>query len=92
MPIVIGNIRLFSLDDLSEALGVTTTTLRGYISKGKLKARKMGGKFFVSEDALREYFTTIDEENLIVRVQGDPESKARAGKPKKNKEGSTEEK
>lgn len=83
MPIIIGDIKLFSLDDLSEALGVTTVTLRGYISKGKLKARKMGGKFFVSEDALREYFTTIDQENLI---QADPESKARAGRLKKNKE------
>lgn len=86
MPIIIGDIKLFSLDDLSDTLGVTTVTLRGYISMGKLKARKMGGKFFVSEDALREYFTTIDEENLSIRLQADPESKARAGRPKKNKE------
>lgn len=69
MPITIGDIKLFSLDDLSETLGVTTVTLRAYISRGKLKARKMGGKFFVSEDALREYFTTIDEDNLSVRLQ-----------------------
>lgn len=80
MPIIIGDIKLFSLNDLAETLGVTTVTLRSYIAKGKLKARKMGGKFFVSEDALREYFTTIDKENISIQLQADPESKARAGR------------
>lgn len=74
MPVEIGDIKLFSLDDLSKTLGVTTVTLRSYISKGKLKARKMGGKFFVSEDSIREYFNTIDNENLNNFLKESPES------------------
>lgn len=61
MPVIIGDIKLFSLDDLSETLGVTTVTLRSYIAKEKIKARKMGGKWFVSEDSLREYFNSFEK-------------------------------
>jgi len=85
MPVKIGNIKLFPLTEISETIGVTTVTLRTYIAKGKLKARKMGGKFYVSEDALREYFTTIDEENL--RRDPEPGIKRRPGRPKKNQIG-----
>lgn len=84
MPIILGNIKLFSLSELSETLEVTTVTLRGYISKGKLKARKMGGKFFVSEDALREYFTTIDKENLSTRLKEDKVDNIKSKNIKKN--------
>ncbi len=87
MPITIGDIKLFSLEEVSETLGVTTFTLRAYISKGKLKARKMGGKFMISEDALREYFTTIDEDNLSEELRtGGEVTRGRAGRKKTTKE------
>lgn len=69
MPIMVGNLKLFDLKELSELIGVSTVTIRGYISSGKLVARKMGSKYYISEDALRGYFTTIDTENLTVSVQ-----------------------
>lgn len=66
MPITLGNIKLFSLKELSETLSVSDVTLRSYISKGNLKARKVGGKWYVSEEALREYFNPNDIKGINV--------------------------
>ncbi len=66
MPITLGNIKLFSLKELSETLSVTDVTLRSYISKGNLKARKVGGKWYISEEALREYFNPNDIKKINV--------------------------
>jgi|LSQX01.1.fsa_nt_gb excisionase family DNA binding protein len=66
MPITLGNIKLFSLKELSETLSVSDVTLRSYISKGNLKARKVGGKWYVSEEALREYFNPNDIKEINV--------------------------
>lgn len=72
MPVIIGEIKLYSLHDLSEMLSVTEVTLRSYIAKGKIKARKMGGKFLISEDALKEYFLTYDNDNLTKQIKSNP--------------------
>ena len=56
MPIQLGEIKLYSLKELSKTLGITTFTLRSYIREGKLRARKMGTKWLITEDALKEYF------------------------------------
>ena len=56
MPIQLGEIKLYSLKELSKTLGITTFTLRTYIRQGKLRARKMGTKWLITEDALKEYF------------------------------------
>ena len=61
MPTEIGKITLYSTDELSEKLNVTVTTLRRYIKNGNLKARKVGGRWFISEEALREFFKGSDE-------------------------------
>ena len=56
MPIQLGEIKRYSLEELSKTLGITTFTLRTYIREGKLRARKMGTKWLITEDALKEYF------------------------------------
>ncbi|NBV31143.1 MAG: DNA-binding protein [Bacteroidetes bacterium] len=56
MPKKIGSLTLFSIDDLHESLGLSKMTLRAYLRDGKLKGRKLGVQWFVTEDALREYF------------------------------------
>ena len=53
MPIEIGEIRAYTLMELTRHLGVTTLTLS--IKDGKLRARKMAGRWVVTEDSLREY-------------------------------------
>ncbi|MEX0890362.1 MAG: helix-turn-helix domain-containing protein [Balneolaceae bacterium] len=56
MPRKIGDLTLYSVDDLHEKLGISKMTLRAYLREGKLKGRKMGVKWFVTEEAIRSYF------------------------------------
>jgi len=49
-------IKLFTLDEVSEMLGVQVVTLRKYIKNGDLRARKIGGSvWYVTEEAVQEF-------------------------------------
>tara|TARA_R110002126_G_scaffold1440_4_gene8273 strand:- start:1679 stop:2089 length:411 start_codon:yes stop_codon:yes gene_type:complete len=56
MPRKIGLLTLYSIDDLHEMLGISKMTLRAYLREGRLKGRKLGVSWFVTENAIREYF------------------------------------
>ena len=56
MPKEIGSLTLYSVDDLHEMLGISKLTLRAYLRDGKLRGRKLGVSWYVTEDAIREYF------------------------------------
>lgn len=45
--------KLYTLTELEEILGVTHRTLLDYVKSGKLKARKIGGKWKVTEENLK---------------------------------------
>lgn len=65
MPKKIGDLKLFSVDDLHDMLGISKMTLRAYLREGKLKGRKMGVKWFVTEDSLRSYFEGSEENQKL---------------------------
>ena len=56
MPRKIGSLTLYSVDDLHEMLGISKMTLRAYLRDGKLKGRKLGVSWFVTEQSIRDYF------------------------------------
>lgn len=56
MPKQLGNLTLYSVDDLHEQLGLSKMTIRAYLREGKIRARKLGVQWYVTEEALREYF------------------------------------
>ncbi len=56
MPKQVGNLTLYSVDDLHEQLGLSKMTIRAYLREGKIRGRKLGVKWYVTEEALREYF------------------------------------
>lgn len=62
MPKQIGNLTLYSVDDLHEQLGLSKMTIRAYLREGKIRARKLGVKWYVTEEALREYFAAPYED------------------------------
>lgn len=64
MPIDIGNIRLFSVKELSDKLKCAPGTIREYLREGRLKGRKVGVKWYVSEESIREYFSKQDIQPL----------------------------
>lgn len=51
----IEGLRLYTLTELEPIIGVTHRTLLRYITEGKLKARKVGGKWKVTEDTLKAF-------------------------------------
>ena len=53
-------IRLYTLTHLAPILGVTHRTLQTYIKTGRLKGVKIGGKWKVSEDALKRFINGED--------------------------------
>ena len=56
MSIKLGDLELFTVEELSEKLGIQERTIREYLKSGKLKGRKMARRWYVSEDSLREFF------------------------------------
>lgn len=52
----IGSLTLYSIDDLHEKLGISKMTLRAYLREGRIRGRKLGVQWYVTEDAIREYF------------------------------------
>ncbi|WP_069133320.1 helix-turn-helix domain-containing protein [Rhodohalobacter halophilus] len=56
MPKKIGSLTLYSVDDLHELLGVSKMTIRAYLREGRLKGRKLGVQWYVTEEAIKSYF------------------------------------
>lgn len=53
----IGSLVLFDVLELSKKLNITPTTIRSYMKSGRLQGRKVGGKWFISEDSLKDFFS-----------------------------------
>lgn len=62
MPKKIGDLTLYSVDDLHELLGISKMTLRTYLREGRLRGRKLGVSWYVTEEAIREYFDEAQPE------------------------------
>jgi excisionase family DNA binding protein len=60
MPIRIGQLTLYDLEELSEKLQVNVRSLRRWIREGKIKAKKVGVKYYIAEQSLSEYFEKAD--------------------------------
>ncbi|SMO61135.1 helix-turn-helix domain-containing protein [Gracilimonas mengyeensis] len=62
MPKKIGDLTLYTVDDLHDILGISKMTLRTYLREGRLRGRKLGVSWYVTEEAIREYFDEPTEE------------------------------
>lgn len=56
MPIQLGDIKLYSILELSEILKTSKVTLRAYMKTGKLRGQKVGARWYATEESLREFF------------------------------------
>ena len=65
MPKKIGSLTLYSVDDLHELLGLSKMTIRAYFREGKLRGKKLGVQWYVTEEAIRDYFDEPDEKPLV---------------------------
>ena len=46
-------VSLYDIKEVAELLSVTTTTIHNYIKSGSLDARKIGGRWFISEETIK---------------------------------------
>lgn len=55
MPKNVVGVKLFNAEELADLLGVTTETARRYIKDGRIKARKIGTRYYVSEPNIKAF-------------------------------------
>lgn len=60
-PIVFDGMKVYTIPDLIELLHLTKWTLRTHIRAGRLKAKKIGRSYYITEDALKEFFEAKTE-------------------------------
>lgn len=56
-------VKLYSVAEVGQMLGVQRPTASKYIQQGKLKARTIGGHKYVSEENLKEFLNNSDHNN-----------------------------
>jgi excisionase family DNA binding protein len=52
----IGKVTLFTVEELAELLDVQERTIREYLREGKLHGRKLANRWYVTDDAVADYF------------------------------------
>jgi len=62
MPKKLGDLELFDVEELAEQLGIQEKTIRKLLREGRLKGRKLARRWYVSSEALREYFSQQEPE------------------------------
>jgi len=56
MSIQVGDMKLYDVEEVAEILSVGEPTIRRYLRQGKLKGKKLAKRWYVSEEALKDYF------------------------------------
>lgn len=54
-------IKLYTLKEVGELLGVQQQTASKYVQEGKIKARVIGGVKYVSEEGLKDFLLSTDK-------------------------------
>ena len=52
----IGSTVLWDVNEVAKHLNTHAETVKNYIRQGKLKAKKFGRSYLITEEAIREYF------------------------------------
>lgn len=55
MPKEILGVTLYSIDEVSELLGVNHQTVTRYVKNGRMETTMIGGKKLISEEQLKNY-------------------------------------
>ncbi len=60
MSIELGKVTLFTVEELAERLDVQERTIREYLREGKLQGRKLAGRWYVTDEAIADYFRGVE--------------------------------
>ncbi|MBA7507893.1 hypothetical protein ES706_06622 [subsurface metagenome] len=59
MVIAVVNTKLYSVEDLVSMLNLSARTVRVYLREGKIKARKIGLSWYVTEENLKKFIEGV---------------------------------
>ncbi len=59
--IKVGELVAYSVEELAEMLGLHERTVRGMLREGRLKGSKVGKKWYVTEENLKDIFREPDQ-------------------------------
>lgn len=62
MPVKIGDLTLYTVEELSELFDVQAKTIRRMLRDGDIKGRKLARRWYTTEDELKDYFLQPEEE------------------------------
>lgn len=54
------DVKLYSLEETAELLGITKQTITKYIKQGRMVSTMIGGKKYLSEENLRNFLQTAE--------------------------------
>ena len=60
MPKVILEVKLYTLEETAELLGVTKQTITKYLKEGRIVSTTIGGKKYLSEENIRTFLQTAE--------------------------------
>ncbi len=69
MPIRLEGITLYTVKDIEDLLGVGNSTVRRYISEGRLRGRKMARRWYIPAENLLAYFHESKQEPPVELVE-----------------------
>jgi excisionase family DNA binding protein len=56
MPIQVGTLKLYVVKELCKIFSLHPVTIQRYLKAGRLRGKKIGKKWYVTEEAFRDYF------------------------------------
>ncbi len=60
--IQIGDIKAYDVQEIAKLFDMTPQSIRRFLREGRIKARKFGTRWYVTEEAMREYLLGYDNE------------------------------
>ena len=58
----IGDIKFYDVQEIAKAFDMTPQSIRRFLREGRIKARKFGTRWYVTEEAIRDYLTGADND------------------------------
>jgi len=57
-----GDIKFYDVQEIARIFDMTPQSIRKFIREGRIKGRKVGTRWYVTEEAIREYLLGYDNE------------------------------
>ena len=61
--IQIGDIKAYDVQEIAKLFDMTPQSIRKFIREGRIKGRKVGTRWYVTEEAIRDYLMGVDNDN-----------------------------